>query len=71
MFDFLSVIVDLLMGVIDFIIKFITEIIYIIKLTGTIISNIASYFYFMPAVVSTALIALITIAIAYKIAGRD
>ena len=71
MIDILSTIVDFLMGLFDFLVKIVTEIIYIIKLTGTIIGNIASYFYFMPAAVSALLITLITIAIAYKIAGRD
>lgn len=71
MIDILGSLVDFLVGIFNFIAKIIEEIIYIIKLTGTIIGNISSYFYFMPAVVSGLLITLITIAIAYKIAGRD
>lgn len=71
MIEAIKSIVEIISSVFNFLIKVVSEIIYVIKLTGTILSNIASYFYFMPAVVATALITLITIAIAYKIAGRD
>lgn len=71
MIDVLGSIVDFLVSIFNFVARIITEIIYIIKLTGSVMSNIASYFYFLPAVVSTAIITLITIAVAYKIVGRD
>lgn len=71
MFDILSSIVDTLLMIINFIIRFVQEFIYVIKLTGSVLSSTVSYFYFLPAVVSAMLISLITIAIVYKIAGRS
>lgn len=71
MFDILSSIVDVLMMIINFIIRFFQEFIYVIKLTGSALSSVVNYFFFLPAVVSAMLISLITIAIVYKIAGRS
>lgn len=71
MITILTSIFDFLVNIFNFIVHIVQEIIYVIKTTTAVLSSLGSFFVFLPATVSAILISLITLAIAYKIAGRD
>lgn len=69
--DFFESIVNAITSVIDFIINFISDTIYMITLTGKFLLQIPTYFSFLPSVLLTMLVTLFGIVVVYKILGRD
>lgn len=71
MISILTSIFDFLVNIFNFIVHIVQEIIFVIKTTAAVLSSLGNFFFFLPVTVSAILISLITLAIAYKIAGRD
>lgn len=71
LFQILSSIGDAIVGVIDFVVSFFMDLVYIVQLIGSILLQIPSFFSWLPAGLSTLIILIITVASVYKIAGRD
>lgn len=58
-------------GIFSFIVNLITETAAIVRFLGSAIAAIPSYLDFFPPAFGAALIALLTVAIVYKITGRE
>lgn len=69
--DFLSSIGSAILAGIDFVISFFQDIIYIIQLTGKFLTQLPSFFSWLPAPVVSVLLTTFAIVVIYKIAGRD
>lgn len=69
--DFFESVINAITSVIEFIINFISDTIYMITLTGKFLLQIPSYFSFLPSVLLTMLVTLFGIVVVYKILGRD
>lgn len=71
-FDVLSAIGDAIVGVIDFIVSFFMDIVYIVQLLASVLLQIPSFFSaWLPPELAALLVITITVAAIYKIAGRD
>ena len=55
----------------DFIINLIQDIVYVVKLAGEVISDIPSFFAWLPGPVLALLGALLGIVVVYKVINRD
>ena len=71
LFDVLSMIGDAIVGVIDFVVSFVMDLVYIVQLIGSVLLQIPSFFSWLPAELSAIIVLGITVAAIYKIAGRD
>lgn len=69
--DFLSLIGEVITGVIDFVITFVMDLIYIIQVIGSVLAQIPSFFSWFPPELSTILVLGVSIAAIFKIAGRS
>lgn len=58
-------------SVIDFVIGFFQDLVYLIQLTGRFLAQIPNYFSWLPAGAITLLIVLFSIVVVYKILGRE
>lgn len=75
MFEFISNILtsigNFFSTVWDFLIHFFEEIVYVVKLLGTVIISIPSYFTWLPGSVISLIVLGIGIVVIYKIMGRE
>lgn len=55
----------------DFVVSLVSDIVYLIQLTGKFLGQLPGYFSWMPAEISTLLLILFTIVVLYKILGRE
>ena len=62
---------NVITSVIDFVIGFFQDLVYLIQLTGRFLAQIPNYFSWLPSVVTTMLIVLFSIVVVYKILGRE
>lgn len=69
--EFFSSIGDFLATVVDFVISFFKDLIFAIQLIAKFISQIPSYFSWLPGEILTLIIALFAIVAIYKILGRE
>ena len=69
--DFLGAIGQGIVGIIDFVVSFVTDLVYIVQLIGTILAQIPSFFSWLPVELAAIIVIGITVAAIYKIAGRD
>lgn len=69
--EFFSSIGDFLATVVDFVISFFKDLIFAIQLISKFISQIPSYFSWLPGEILTLIIALFAIVAIYKILGRE
>lgn len=71
-FDVLAAIADAIVGVFDFVVSFLTDLVYIVQLIGSILLQIPGFFTsWLPPGLATLLVLIISVAAIYKIAGRD
>lgn len=69
--EFFSSIGDFLATVVDFAISFFKDLIFAIQLIAKFISQIPSFFSWLPGEILTLIIALFAIVAIYKILGRE
>lgn len=69
--DILGSLGEVIVGIIDFVVSFFTDLVYIVQLIGTILAQIPAFFSWLPAELSVIIVLGITVAAIYKIAGRD
>lgn len=60
-----------IMGVIDFLIGFIEDIVYIVKITGEFVLQIPQYLGWLPAPVLTIIVVVFGVVVIYKVMGRE
>ena len=69
--DVFASIGDFIASAIDFLVSFFKDLIFAIQLIAKFISQISSYFSWLPAEILTLIIALFAIIAIYKILGRE
>ena len=68
---FINGIVSGVTAVLDFLIGFIEDIVYVVKLTGQFVLNIPDYFAWMPAPVLATVVTIFGVVVIYKVLGRE
>ena len=71
LFDFLSMISEAIVGLIDFVVSFVMDLVYIVQFIGYVLIQVPSLFVWLPPSLSVILIVGISAAAIYKIAGRS
>lgn len=69
--DFFKGVGNAITAIIDFVIGFFEDLVYMIKLLGQVIVNIPSYFSWLPPEVVAILVLIIGVVVVYKILGRE
>lgn len=69
--DFLQGIWDAIITVIEFVVDFIKDIIYIVQLVGETVLKIPEYIGWLPTYITASLVVLFAIVVIYKILGRE
>ncbi len=68
--SFLEGIGKAIIGLFDFIVGFLSDLIYLVQLTGRVLGQLPSYLIWLPAEISALLLLILSIVIIYKILGR-
>lgn len=68
--DFFTGLASTVSAVIDFVISFFQDLIYIIGMLGTLLLELPSYFGWLPSVCFTLVITTFSIVVIYKVLGR-
>lgn len=68
---FINGIVSGVTAALDFLIGFIEDIVYVVKLTGQFVLNIPDYFAWMPAPVLATVVTIFGVVVIYKVLGRE
>lgn len=69
--SFLEGIWDAILTVIEFVIDFIKDIIYVVQLVGETVLKIPDYIGWLPSYLIATIVAIFAIVIIYKILGRE
>lgn len=69
--DFIKSIADGVLTLIDFVVSFVGDIVYIVQLTGQYLAQIPSYFAWLPPELLTILVTIFAIVVIYKVTGRE
>lgn len=69
--DFLKNIVDTVIFLIDFVIGLIRDIVYLVQLTGKILTSIPSYFSWLPSNLLSLITIVFVVVALYKVLGRE
>ena len=69
--DFLQAIGNGIVAAIDFVVGFFQDLVYIIQLTGKVLSQIPSYFSWLPAELLAIILSIFAVVVIYKILGRE
>lgn len=62
---------DAITGAIDFLIGFIEDIVYIVKITGEFVLQIPNYLGWLPSSVLTIIVVVFGVVVIYKVMGRE
>lgn len=62
---------DAVVGAITFAVDFVGDLIYVVGLTADALLTIPQVLAWLPAAVSTVIVTILTIAVVYKIMGRE
>lgn len=69
--DFLEGFVETITSVVDFVIGFFDDIVYLISITGQVLVQIPAYFSWLPGELIALLGVLLALIVLYKILGRE
>lgn len=69
--DGFNQILDFFKNIFDFIIGFIEDVVYIVKITGEAVANIPTYFSWLPEAALAILVTIFAVVVIYKILGRE
>lgn len=70
-FDSIKAIVDAIVGAFSFLVSFIGDLIYVVGLTADALVSLPELLRWLPAAVSTVIVLILTIAVIYKVMGRE
>ena len=68
---FFSGLVDVLGGIVDFVIGLIGDLVYLAQITAKAVASIPSYFSWVPPQVLALLLSIFAVVVLYKILGRE
>ena len=69
--DFIKGIANFVVSLVQFVIDFIGDIVYMISLTAQFAVNIPTYFAWLPDVIVSIIVTIFSIVVIYKILGRE
>lgn len=69
--DFFGTIGSIISTVIDFVIGLFQDLLFLIQLLGNMLANIDTYLSFLPTAAVTSVVLIFSIAIIFKILGRE
>lgn len=69
--DFFTGIADVVTSLIDFVVGFIEDLVYVVTLCGQFVLKIPTYFSWLPGEVVTLIVLLFGVVVIYKILGRE
>lgn len=69
--SFLKGIGSAITSLIDFLISFVSDVVYICELCGQFVLNIPAYFSWLPAEAVAIIVTIFAVVVIYKIAGRE
>lgn len=58
-------------SLIDFVVGFVGDIVYIVKLSGSFVAKIPSLFSWLPRGVIAMIVLIFTVVVIYKVMGRE
>lgn len=62
---------DAVISVFEFFISFLSDLVYIVRLTGKFLAQIPSYFSWLPPGVLALIVTIFGIVVLYKVLGRE
>lgn len=68
--DFFSGFVDLISSIVDFVVGFFTDLVYVIGLMGSFLINIPGYFGWLPPALIAVVVTTFSIVVIYMILNR-
>lgn len=69
--NFFSGIADAVSSLFDFVFGIVSDLVYLVGLTGKFLSQIPAYFSWLPSQLVTLLVTIFAIVVLYKILGRE
>ena len=69
--DFFVGITDIITSLIDFVISFVSDLVYVIQLTSAFVIKIPMIFSFMPNEALSILVLIFGVVVIYKVLGRE
>ncbi|MBO5952632.1 MAG: hypothetical protein J6Q53_00680 [Oscillospiraceae bacterium] len=69
--DFFTGLFDIIDSLVDFVISFIQDIVYVIQLTASFVAQIPNYFGWLPSAYLTIIISIFSVVVIYKVLGRE
>lgn len=69
--SFFKSLIDFLVGVVEFVMKLLKDLVYVVKLLGTSVLHLPDYLAFLPATVISVVISIFAIVVIYKVLGRE
>lgn len=69
--DFFTGLFDIIVSLVEFVISFIGDIVYVIELTAVFVGNIPNYFGWLPSAFVSIIISIFSVVVIYKILGRE
>lgn len=70
-FDLFTGFIDLVTFIVEYVIGMIEDIVYMVQLLGDIVLELPNYLGWLPTVVVTNFMLIISIVVIYKIIGRE
>jgi len=70
-FDLLKSIGEFFSNIVNFVIRLVQDLIYVVELMGQVIIKIPDYIGFLPSAVISVFLVALTVIVVYKIIGRD
>lgn len=69
--DFFAGLGDVIVSLVNFVIDFVGDIVYVVKITGTFVANIPVYFVWIPDAILSLIVTIFAIVVIYKVMGRE
>lgn len=69
--NFLSLIGEFIVNLVDFVIGLFEDLVYMVQLLGKFIANLPFYFSWLPEPLVSTLIIIFGVVVVYKILGRE
>lgn len=69
--DFFVGIFEVIGSLIDFVIDFIGDLVYVVQLTAQFVGNIPVYFAWMPSQIVSVIVSIFAVVVIYKVMGRE
>lgn len=60
-----------IVSVIDFVVSFFEDVVYLIKLTARFLGQLPSYFVWLPSPIVALLLTIFAVVVIYKVLGRE